>query len=323
MEKSILSPNIRLSAEISPELSGKRLDQALALLFQEYSRSRLKEWVEQGQVQVNGALKRPRDKVLAGDKIEINAEVLTAINWAGEEIPINIVYEDDHILVINKQAGFVVHPGAGNMAGTLVNALLHRIPTLNQLPRAGIVHRLDKDTTGLMVVAKTLAAQTKLVSKLQARKVKRIYETVVHGVMTGGGTVDAPIGRHYRERTRMAVTDTGKPAITHYRLIEKFTHYTHIRVQLETGRTHQIRVHMAHIRHPIIGDRTYGGRLRMPPNVTESFREYIKSFPRQALHATSLGLIHPVTQEEMTWDCPLPEDMQALLQRLKLEKSRK
>lgn len=309
--------NIHLLAEVPPEHSGKRLDQTLALLFTEHSRSRLKEWVEKGHIQVNGVIKRPRDKVQVGDKIEINAEVATKTDAVGEEIPLNVVFEDEHILVINKQANFVVHPGSGNSDGTLVNALLHRLPTLSQLPRAGIVHRLDKDTTGLMVVAKTLVAQTKLVSLLQERQVKRIYEAVVHGQMTGGGTVDAPIGRHPRERTRMAVTDTGKPAITHYRVIKKFMHYTHVRVQLETGRTHQIRVHMAHIRHPLVGDKAYGGRLRMPPNVSEALREYLRQFPRQALHASHLGLIHPVTQQEMGWDAPLPEDIQELLLQLR------
>lgn len=309
--------NIHLAAEIPPEMDGKRLDQALALLFSEHSRSRLKEWIEKGHVLVNGTQKRPRDKVFTHDKIELNAEVVAAIDWSGEEIPLNIVYEDEHILVLNKQENFVVHPGSGNQAGTLVNALLHYLPDQNLLPRAGIVHRLDKDTTGLMVVAKTLTAQTKLVSMLQAREIKRIYETVVHGVMTGGGTVNAPIGRHHRERTKMAVTDDGKPAITHYRLIQKFPQYTHVRIQLETGRTHQIRVHMAYIRHPIVGDKAYGGRLRSPPNTTEALRNYLKDFPRQALHASSLGLTHPVTGEEMLWEVPLPEDMKELLQRLK------
>jgi 23S rRNA pseudouridine1911/1915/1917 synthase len=320
MKNTAPSSQIQLSAIVPSELNGKRLDQALALLFVEHSRSRLKDWVEKGHIVVNGVVKRPKDKVQEGDNIKVNAEVLVTKEWTGEEIPLDIVYEDEHILVINKQTSFVVHPAAGNQSGTLVNALLHRFPSLNLLPRAGIVHRLDKDTTGLMVIAKTLAAQTKLVSSLQARQVKRIYEAVVHGVMTGGGKVDAPIGRHPRERTKMAVIDSGKVAITHYRLVEKFAHHTHVRIQLETGRTHQIRVHMAYIQHPIIGDKAYGGRLRNPPNTSESLREYLRAFPRQALHATSLGLLHPITEEEVNWEVPLPEDMQQLLQRLQQEK---
>lgn len=309
--------HIQLSAEVPPELTGKRLDFVLAQLFPEHSRSRLKEWVEQGLVRVDGEIRRPKDKVKALETLNIDAEIQPAIDSQPEALPLDIVYEDDFILVLNKQTNLVVHPGAGNPSGTLVNALLNYLPQLINLPRAGIVHRLDKDTTGLMVVAKTLEAQTKLVSLLQARKVERVYEAVVQGLMTGGGTVNAPIGRHPRERKRMAVVEDGKPAITHYRIIKKFQAYTHLRVQLETGRTHQIRVHMAQIRHPLVGDRVYGGRLRLPPNVDEALREYIRLFPRQALHATSLGLIHPITGEEVSWNVPLPADMQELLKRLK------
>ena len=310
---------IQLSALITPLLAGKRLDQALALLFPEYSRSRLKEWVENHQVLVNSTWKRPKDKVFEGDQIEIEANLTPNYDWLGEDLsssqsdPLNIVFEDEHILVINKPNNLVVHPGAGNRTGTLVNALLHRIPDLNQLPRAGIVHRLDKDTTGLMVVAKTLTAQLSLVKQLQGRTVKRIYEAVVWGVPTGGGAVNAPLGRHPRERTRMSVQESGKPAITHYRIVEKFKHHTHLRLQLETGRTHQIRVHMAYINHPLVGDRLYGGRLRQPPGATAEFQAYLKAYPRQALHATTLGLIHPITKTEMEWTTELPEDMQQLL----------
>jgi len=308
--------NIHLNSEISPELSGKRLDQALAILFPQHSRSRLKEWIEKGQVQVNGALKRPRDKVLEGDTVSINAEIEANTEWGGEDLPLDIIYEDEEILVINKSANVVVHPAVGNRAGTLVNALLHRLPGLNQIPRAGVVHRLDKDTTGLMVVAKTLTAQTKLVSQLQARTVKRIYETLVYGVLTAGGTVSEPIGRHPRDRTRMGVCESGKPSITHYRIIEKFKHFSHLKVQLETGRTHQIRVHMAYIQHPVIGDRVYGS-LRLPPKASETLQQALRNFPRQALHARSLGLIHPVTGGEMNWEVPLPQDMQDLIEVLR------
>lgn len=317
--ESTSKQTIQLSALVTPLLAGKRLDQALASLFPEYSRSRLKEWVENQQVLVNGKLKRPKDKVFEGDKIEVEASPEVNSDWEGEDLtstqlkPLDIVFEDEFILVINKPNNLVVHPGAGNRKGTLVNALLHRIPELNQLPRAGIVHRLDKDTTGLMVVAKTLPAQLGLVKQLQGRTVKRIYEAVIWGVPTGGGSVNAPIGRHPRERTRMSVQEKGKPAVTHYRIIEKFKHHTHLRLQLETGRTHQIRVHMAYINHPLVGDRLYGGRLRQPPGATPEFQAYLKAFPRQALHASSLGLIHPITKEEMQWDAILPEDMQQLL----------
>jgi len=304
---------IQLSAEITAESAGKRLDQALALLFPEHSRSRLKNWIEQGQVQVNGILKRPRDKVVAGDKIIINAEIEAVSSWAPEPIAFEIIYEDEDILVVNKPANLVVHPAIGNRAGTLVNALLHHVPTLNQVPRAGIVHRLDKDTSGLMVVAKTLMAQTKLVAALQARIVKRQYEAVVYGVLTAGGIVNAPIGRHPYERTRMAVLELGKSAVTHYRIIEKFSAHTYLKIQLETGRTHQIRVHMAHLQHPIVGDKVYGGRLRLPPKASEILQNCLRKFPRQALHAKGLGLTHPISGEEMYWEIPIPLDMQQLL----------
>lgn len=313
---SNLTHTIHLAAEIPEESAGQRLDQTLAQLFPEHSRSRLKTWVEEGWVLVNGKPRRPRDKVLPGEQIEIRAEIEAVSDWGAESIPIDVVFEDEHLLVINKPAGFVVHPGAGNRAGTLVNALLHRIPSLNQIPRAGVVHRLDKDTTGLMVVAKTLIAQTKLVTDLQARNITRVYEAVVYGILPAGGTVNAPMGRHPRDRVRMAVVDLGKPAVTHYRIIEKFKAHTHLRIQLETGRTHQIRVHMAHIHHPIVGDKVYG-RLRLPPNASETLRNAIQTFPRQALHAKLLTLHHPVTGVEMTWEAPLPEDMKAFLSILK------
>ena len=262
-------------------------------------------------------MKRPRDKIAENDIIEIEATLEAVLDWAGEPIPLNIVFEDEHILVINKPAGLVVHPGAGNKAGTLVNALLHHLPHLSQIARAGVVHRLDKETSGLMVVAKTLASQTQLVSQLQARTVKRRYEAVVCGRLTSGGTVDAPIGRHPFERTRMAVVESGKTAITHYRVLERFPAHTHLKLELETGRTHQIRVHMAHIHHPIVGDKTYGGRFRLPPNTHPLVQNYLRTFPRQALHAQGLSLVHPVTGEEMGWEAPLPTDIHELLSALK------
>lgn len=312
-----LTKAITLRATIPLTLAGKRLDQALAVLFPEHSRSRLKEFVEQQAVTVNGVCKRPRDKVLLGDAIQVNAKTVIAADWQGEPIALDIVYEDEHIVVINKPANLVVHPAVGNKTGTLSNALLHRYPELRHIPRAGVVHRLDKDTTGLMVVAKSLVAQTQLVIALQARKITRIYEAVVHGVLLSGSTVKAPIGRHPHDRIKMAVLDTGKPAVTHYRVLERFNAHTHLKIQLETGRTHQIRVHMAHIHHPIIGDKVYGGRLRLPPNATEALKERLRTFPRQALHAQSLGLLHPVTQQEMHWSAPMPDDMQQLLSMLR------
>lgn len=308
---------ITLSAEITAELAGKRLDQALALVFPAHSRSRLKEWIDKEKVTVNGVYKRPRTKVVEGDHIEVDAEIEAQLDWAGEPISLDIVYEDEQILVINKPANLVVHPAVGNWVGTLVNALLHHCPALSQIPRAGVVHRLDKDTTGLMVVAKTLVAQTSLVNQLQARTVKRIYEAVVYGLILSGSTINEPIGRHPHDRIRMSVLESGKPAVTHYRVIERFKAHTHLRVQLETGRTHQIRVHLAHIHHPIIGDKIYGGRLRLPPKASEALQTCLKEFPRQALHAKSLSLVHPETGQEMQWEVPLPADMQQLLEVLR------
>jgi len=314
---SDLTEHIRLSAPISTELAGKRLDQALALLFPAHSRSRLKDWVDSEKVTVNGVFKRPRTKVVEGDQIEVDAAIEVLSDWVGEPIALDIVYEDTHLLVINKPANLVVHPAVGNWVGTLVNALLHHCPALSQIPRAGVVHRLDKDTTGLMVVAKTLVAQTSLVNQLQARTVKRIYEAVVYGLILSGNTIKEPIGRHPHDRIRMAVLESGKTAVTHYRVIERFKSHTHLRVQLETGRTHQIRVHLAHIHHPIIGDKIYGGRLRLPPKSSVELQTCLKNFPRQALHARSLSLLHPETGVDMHWEVSLPADIQQLLSTLR------
>ena len=289
---------------------GKRFDQTLAEMFPEYSRSRIKEWILAGHVTLNGAiLKIPREKMFGGEEVEISTEVEADIRFEPQDIPLNIVYEDDDILVINKPAGFVVHPGAGNPDGTVLNALLHYCPQLDVVPRAGIVHRLDKDTTGLMVVAKTIAAQTNLVDALQEREITREYEALANGLMTAGGVVDEPIGRHPTKRTHMAVNLFGRPSVTHYRVMEKFRLHTRLRLRLETGRTHQIRVHMSHITHPLIGDPNYGGRPRPPKNATEDLRDILRSFKRQALHAAMLSLFHPITGEQMTWHAPIPDDM--------------
>ena len=292
---------------------GKRFDQTLAEMFPDYSRSRLKEWILAGHVTVNDiVVDVPREKMFGGELIAINTEVEAEVRFKAQDLPLNIVYEDDDILVINKPAGFVVHPGAGNPDGTVLNALLHHCPQLDVVPRAGIVHRLDKDTTGLMVVAKTIAAQTNLVESLQAREITREYEAIANGIMTAGGLVDEPIGRHATKRTHMAVTFSGRPSVTHYRVMEKFRLHTRLRLRLETGRTHQIRVHMAHITHPLVGDPVYGGRPRPPKNASEELRDMLRQFKRQALHAAMLSLYHPITGVQMTWHADVPEDKVAL-----------
>ena len=308
-----------LHGEIPASCAGMRLDQALAQLFSEYSRSRLSQWLKSGQVRVNGEQRRARDKVWGGEKVEIQAQLEEQIEWEAEAIPLDIVFEDTQLIVINKPAGLVVHPAAGNPAGTLVNALLHHDPHLSTVPRAGIVHRLDKETSGLLVVAKTLTAQKSLVEQLQARKLLREYEAVVTGVMTAGGTVDAPIGRHPVQRKRMAVIPSGKPAVTHYRVVERFRAHTWIRCRLETGRTHQIRVHMAHIHFPLVGDPVYGGRLRLPKGCSETLTSTLRQFRRQALHARRLGLIHPQTGKSLEWIAHLPTDMEQLLTELRTD----
>ena len=275
-------PQITLSAEVQPEQMGQRLDQTLAELFPEYSRSRLKTWIEADLVKLNDRIANiPREKVLGGEKIEIIVEVEDETRFEPENIPLNIVYEDDDIIVINKPKDLVVHPGAGNPNGTVLNALLYHYPPIAEVPRAGIVHRLDKDTTG--------------------------------------GTVDQPMARHATKRTLMAVHPMGKPAVTHYRIMENYRNYTRLRLRLETGRTHQIRVHMAHIAHPLLGDQTYGGRPRPPKNASEDFMEVLRNFKRQALHAVMLRLAHPITGEMMEWYAPLPDDFVELLNALKAD----
>ncbi|XKH00093.1 23S rRNA pseudouridine(1911/1915/1917) synthase RluD [Marinobacter nauticus] len=302
---------------VPPELSGKRLDQAAAELVSEHSRSRLQSWIKSGALTVNGKKCKPRDKVMLDDQLELDAEPEAQVTWEAEPISLDVVYEDEHLLVINKPAGLVVHPAAGHAAGTLVNALLNYAPEVENLPRAGIVHRLDKDTSGIMVVARSLVAHTSLVEQLQTRTMGREYEAVVVGTLTGGATVDAPIGRHPTDRKRMAVVPTGKPAVTHYRLVERFAAHTHIRCKLESGRTHQIRVHMAHVRHPLVGDPVYGGRLRLPKGTSDELREVLAAFNRQALHAQQLTLEHPETGEILSWEAPLPEDMVKLIEALR------
>jgi 23S rRNA pseudouridine1911/1915/1917 synthase len=311
-----------LHAEIGPELDGSRLDQALATLFADYSRSRLQAWTRAGRVLVNDALLRPRDKVFAGDRIVLRALAEQQVACVPQDIPLDIVFEDRDLLVIDKPAGLVVHPAAGNPDGTLQNALLHHNPGAAELPRAGIVHRLDKDTTGLMVIARSQAAHTRLVEAMAAREIKREYRALVVGNMPAGGTIDLPIGRHPTQRTRMAVNPLGKPSVTHFRVLEHFRRHTLLKVQLETGRTHQIRVHMAHIRHAVFGDPVYGGRLSLPPGAAEPLKQVLRGFKRQALHAKRLQLTHPVNGRAMRFDCAIPADMCALIDALAADADR-
>ena len=313
-----MNKEINLKSEISASQTGLRLDQALAELFPDYSRTRIKEWILSGSVFVDGnKIDKPREKVLEAQQIEIQATIEEEVKAAAQAIDLDIVYEDEHIMVINKQAGLVVHPGAGNHDGTLMNALLHHCPSIETVPRAGIVHRLDKDTTGLMVVAKTIEAQTHLVAAIQARDFTREYEAIVMGTLTAGGTVDQPIGRHETKRTHMAVVRNGRPSVTHYRVAEKFRSHTRLRLRLETGRTHQIRVHMADLGHELVGDPAYGGRPRLPKAASPEFVEILKGFKRQALHAVRLELAHPITCEIMSWTAPVPKDMQVLAQAMR------
>jgi 23S rRNA pseudouridine1911/1915/1917 synthase len=304
---------LELSLTIPDEQAGQRLDQALAALLPEYSRSRLKAWIESGEVRVDGAAMRPRDKVFGGEAVSIRAQLPEETRAAPQAIPLVLVHEDKHVFVVDKPAGLVVHPGAGNPDQTLQNALLALDPKLAALPRAGIVHRLDKDTSGLLIVARTLPAHTALVRMIGDRDVHREYEAVCRGVMTAGGTVDAPIDRHPTDRVRMAVREGGREAVTHYRVIKRFRAHTHVRVQLETGRTHQIRVHLAHAGFPIVGDKVYGGRLTLPKGVSEALRQALRDFPRQALHAARLQFDHPVTGKPVECVSPLPADMRGLL----------
>jgi 23S rRNA pseudouridine1911/1915/1917 synthase len=301
-----------------PEASaGRRFDAVLAELFPEFSRSRLAAWVRSGDALLDGQTVRPRDPVRGGEEVRLQAvlEVQTAAE--AEDIPLHVLYEDAEVIVIDKPAGLVVHPGAGNPGGTLVNALLHRDASLSALPRAGIVHRLDKDTSGAMVVARTLPAHTSLVAQLSAREVHRQYLAVVVGALVSGGTADAAIDRHPRDRIRMAVREDGRDAVTHYRLRERFRAHTALECRLETGRTHQIRVHMAHLKHPILGDPLYGGALKLPKGASEELVATLRGFRRQALHAETLEFRHPATGEPVRCSAEVPADMQALLRMLR------
>lgn len=308
-----MSTKISLQAIVPETLSGKRLDQAAALLFPDYSRGRIQSWIKEGTLLVNNAVLRSKDKTYEGDVLSLDTELVEEEAWGAEPKELDIVYEDDDVIVLNKAIDTVVHPAAGNRSGTLLNGLLHYCPSLKEIPRAGIVHRLDKDTSGLMVVAKTLQAHRVLVKQLQKREVNREYEAVVVGVMTGGGTVDLPLGRHPINRQKRAVLANGKDSVTHYRVLNRYRAHTHILVKLETGRTHQIRVHMSHMRYPLVGDQLYGGRLQIPKACSGALAKELKLYKQQALHARRLGFLHPRTGEECQWECELPPQMQSLL----------
>ena len=298
---------------VPAELSGQRLDQALASMFPEYSRSRLKSWLLKGLITVDERAMRPRDAVAGGESVLLRPEPETVLDSEPEALDLDIIFEDEHCMVVNKPAGLVVHPGAGNPRGTLMNGLLHHAPELSQLPRAGIIHRLDKDTSGLILIGKTLEAHTELTRALADREISRHYLAICNGVLTGGGSIDAPIGRHPVDRLKMSVRQDGKAAVTHYRVIKRFAAHTYISVQLETGRTHQIRVHFAYKRHSLVGDQTYGGRLTVPAGASDRLREILRRFRRQALHAEKIRFAHPASGKEMAFEVAPPADFDELL----------
>jgi len=315
-----MTREISLSAEVPEQLSGNRLDQIAARLFPDYSRSKLQSWIRDGALLVNDKQLRPKDRLQGGDILSVEAELVATETWSAEPIPLDIIFEDEHLLIVNKSANMVVHPAAGNRTGTLLNGLLNYYPCLAELPRAGIVHRLDKDTTGLMVVAKSHTGHTDLARQLRERTVSREYEAIVKGVLTGGGTLNAPLGRHPVNRKKRAVQKLGQEAITHYRVITRFRSHTHVQVKLETGRTHQIRAHFAYINHPLVGDQLYGGRLGLPAACSVTFAECLKNFQRQALHACRLQLCHPISGESQAWECHRPLDMERLLEQLTVDR---
>ncbi len=308
---------IRRQFNMPVEQAGRRLDQALAEMLPDFSRSRLKGWIETGCVSVDGAQRAPKYRLAGGERIELLAELAASDDVLPQAIKLAIVYEDDSIIVVDKPPGLVVHPGAGNPDRTLQNALLHHRSELGALPRAGIVHRLDKNTSGLLVIATTPAAHRKLVAAMEAREIGRRYLALCRGVITAGGSIEQPIGRHPTQRTKMCVRSDGRAAITHFKVHERFAHFTLLDVQLQTGRTHQIRVHLAHLKHPLVGDPVYGGRFALPPSCSDELARGLKGFGRQALHAWELSLHHPRSGKPMQWTAPLPADFASLLELLR------
>lgn len=320
MQNQTKKNKIELTQIIPASLDHHRLDVALSQLFTDYSRSQLQTWIENGCVKINDhIITKNRHRVTAGDSVALSAELAEQGEWHAQAIPLNVVYEDETVIVINKPIGLVVHPGAGNPEHTLVNALLHHAPSLSLIPRAGIIHRLDKDTSGLLVVAKTLAAHHALIKQMQAREIEREYRAIVHGYIISGGTIDLPMGRHPTQRTKMAVVQHGgKSAVTHYRVLEHFREHTLLSVKLETGRTHQIRVHFSHYNYPLVGDPAYGKRGQYQyPELSAAAQAALNGFKHQALHAYKLSLVHPTTHQKMEWRAPIPADMQQLIEALR------
>jgi len=309
-----MAKKVFLTGIIPAAFSGQRADQALAKLFPDYSRARLSEWLKNNQIKINEQFLRPKNKIQGNETVVIDAE-LEEEQWEAEAITMDIIAEDESLIVINKPAGLVVHPAQGNFEHTLVNALLHHCPELKHLPRAGLIHRLDKDTTGLLVIAKTLPAHHALVQAMQQREIQRTYQAIVYGKTPLQGSIREPIARHPRQRLKMSVNPSGKPAVTHYKKLHDYPPFSHLEVNLETGRTHQIRVHLAHIKHPILGDPLYGIKrpVKYDNVLPDTLQNALKQFTRQALHAWRLALIHPQTKEKMQWEAPLPDDMQNLL----------
>jgi 23S rRNA pseudouridine1911/1915/1917 synthase len=303
----------KLKILIPERMTGERIDAAIARMLPEYSRSKITTWIKAGDVLINQHKFKPKDRAKGDEIVEVTLKKSEKIRWIAEDIPLDVVFEDDDIIVINKPVGLVTHPGAGNWKGTLANGLLAYDSELFKLDRAGIVHRLDKNTSGLMVVARSEKAQKNLVEQLQTHTVSREYSAIVYGHMISGGTIDEPIGRDSRDRIKQAVTDSGKHALTHYRVIDRFAHHTHVKAILETGRTHQIRVHLSHIGYSLIGDPMYGGKIRFPKKAVEELKDALKGFNRQALHAKKLTVTNPISGEIMSWKAPLPDDMIALL----------
>ena len=317
-DRQYTKTHIQAQFDVPLEESGSRIDQVLARLMPDYSRARLTQWLTEGQILIDGAARKPKNKVLGGEKIVVNAELEPQIDWSAENIPLDLVHVDHDLIIVNKPAGLVVHPGHGNPSGTLVNALLSQFPELEEIPRAGIVHRLDKETSGVLAVARSLKAQANLVKQLKDRSMSRQYVALVYGHPNKEGTIDAPMDRHRLQRTKMAVVYSGKPAVTHYRVTETTAHCAWVQVKLESGRTHQIRVHMTHIGHPLVGDPVYRQGRPVLVRAAVAARDLIDQFPRQALHAQLLGLKHPSTLEMVQFEVPMTQDLAALHAQLKI-----